>query len=60
MSEDTDGDPNTFTLNTPSQKIAAELYFVPGTLSRAFAKLEVKQIITRQKNITTLHDFNTA
>ena len=46
----------TFTLDAPLQEIAAELGFVPGTLSRALATLEAERKITRQKNRITLHD----
>lgn len=46
----------TFTLDAPLQEIAAELGFVPGTLSRALAKLESDRRITRDKNRITLHD----
>ena len=46
----------TFTLDAPLQEIAAELGFVPGTLSRALATLEAEHKITRQKNRITLHD----
>lgn len=46
----------TFTLNAPLQEIAAELGFVPGTLSRALAKLESERKITRNQNCITLHD----
>lgn len=51
---------NTLTLNAPLQEIAAELGFVPGTLSRALSKLEAEQIITRQSNLITLHDSDAA
>ena len=54
------GETNTLTLNAPLQEIAAELGFVPGTLSRALSKLEAEQIITRQSNLITLHDFDAA
>lgn len=43
-------------LETPLQEIAAELGFVPGTLSRALAKLEAERKITRDKNRITLND----
>jgi len=49
-------DSQTFTLDVPLQEIAAELGFVPGTLSRALARLEAEHKITRQKNSITLHD----
>lgn len=45
---------STLTLNLPLQEIAAELGFVPGTLSRALAKLETDQAILRQQNRITL------
>lgn len=52
-----DSDPTrTFTLDAPLQEIAAELGFVPGTLSRALAKLEAERRITREKDRITLHD----
>lgn len=57
LSED---DSQTFTLNAPLQEIAAELGFVPGTLSRALAKLEAERTITRDRNRITLHDFDVA
>lgn len=59
LSEDAE-ETNTLTLNAPLQEIAAELGFVPGTLSRALAKLEAEQLITRQNNLITLHDSNAA
>ncbi|MEO1467213.1 MAG: helix-turn-helix domain-containing protein, partial [Cyanobacteria bacterium J06633_1] len=46
--------PQTLTLNIPLQEVAAELGFVPGTLSRALAKLEADQAILRQQNRITL------
>ena len=49
-------DSQTFTLNAPLQEIAAELGFVPGTLSRALAKLESDRQITRNKNRITLNN----
>ena len=59
LSEDNDNS-QTFTLDTPLQEIAAELGFVPGTLSRALARLETERIITRQRSRITLHDTNAA
>ena len=53
-------DGQTFTLDTPLQEIAAELGFVPGTLSRALAKLEAKSLITRNKNEITIHETHAA
>ena len=50
----------TFTLDAPLQEIAAELGFVPGTLSRALAKLEARHKITRDKNCITLHETEVA
>ena len=47
---------STVILDAPLQEIAAELGFVPGTLSRALAKLEAEQKISRNKNQITLHD----
>ena len=55
VSEDSDGS-NTFILDAPLQEIAAELGFVPGTLSRALAKLEADRRITRDRNRITLHE----
>ena len=46
----------TLTLDAPLQEIAAELGFVPSTLSRALAKLEAERKITRSQNRITLHD----
>ena len=54
LSEDSDRS-QTFILDEPLQEIAAELGFVPGTLSRALAKLEAESKISRQKNRITLH-----
>ena len=51
---------STVILKAPLQEIAAELGFVPGTLSRALAKLEAEQKITRQKNRITLNDVDVA
>lgn len=45
-----------FALDLPLQEVAAELGFVPGTLSRALTKLEAERKITREKNQITLHD----
>ena len=50
------GDSRTLTLDAPLQEIAAELGFVPGTLSRALARLEANRTITRHKNRITLND----
>ena len=56
-----DGDDSqTLVLDTPLQEIAAELGFVPGTLSRALAKLEAERAITRDKNRITIHQTNVA
>ena len=59
LSEDSNNS-QTFILDTPLQEIAAELGFVPGTLSRALAKLEADRTITRDKNRITLHDIDAA
>lgn len=48
-------DSRSLTLDAPLQEIAAELGLVPGTLSRALAKLEAERTITRDKNRITLH-----
>ncbi len=60
QSEDTEDDSRTFTLNAPLQEIAAELGFVPGTLSRALAKLEADCKIARQSDRITLHNSDAA
>ncbi len=59
LSEDSNNS-QTFILDTPLQEIAAELGFVPGTLSRALAKLEADRTITRDKNRITIHDIDAA
>ena len=59
LSEDNDNS-QTFTLDTPLQEVAAELGFVPGTLSRALARLETERVITRRRNRITLHDTDAA
>ena len=53
-------DSRSLTLDAPLQEIAAELGFVPGTLSRALAKLEADRTITRDKNRITLHNLDVA
>ena len=60
QSEDTEDDSRTLTLNAPLQEIAAELGFVPGTLSRALAKLEADCKIARQSDRITLHNSDAA
>lgn len=59
LSQDRENSP-TFTLDAPLQEIAAELGFVPGTLSRALAKLEADHKITREQNKITLHTTDAA
>ncbi|MEL6501365.1 MAG: Crp/Fnr family transcriptional regulator [Cyanobacteria bacterium J06623_1] len=56
----TEESPQTLTLNIPLQEVAAELGFVPGTLSRALAKLEANRTILRQQNRITLLDNDAA
>lgn len=60
LSKDTEDASQTLILNTPLQEIAAELGFVPGTLSRALARLEADRTITRENNSITLHDRDAA
>ncbi len=60
QSENTEDDSRTLTLNAPLQEIAAELGFVPGTLSRALAKLEADCKIARQSDRITLHNSDAA
>ena len=55
-----DRDAATLTLNTPLQEIAAELGFVPGTLSRALSKLEADRAIQREDNQITLLNTDVA
>ncbi len=50
----------TLKVDTPWQEIAAELGFSPSTLSRALAKLEVNQLITRDRNYITLNNNDVA
>lgn len=53
-------DSQTLTLDAPLQEIAAELGFVPGTLSRALARLETERQITRDRNTITIHEVDAA